>query len=150
MAIHHTQGNLLNSKCAALVSPVNCVGVAGAGLAKQFRDRWPRQVAGYTAFCRAGRMRPGVVHEAVLPDGRVMLSVPTKRHWRDRSRLPDVAAGILAMVEWCERTEPTSIAIPPLGCGLGGLPQHQVLNEINLRMADLPMEVWLYNFTEQR
>ncbi|MFE0472681.1 macro domain-containing protein [Streptomyces sp. NPDC058947] len=146
MPLRHTEGNLLNSTCQVLVNAVNCIGVTGAGIAKQFQDRWPEQVAEYREFCRAGKMQPGVIHEAVLPDGRVILSVPTKRHWRDRSLFSDVAKGIDAVVEWCDRVKPVSIAIPPLGCGLGGLPQRPVLNEINLKMADLPMEVWLYGF----
>jgi O-acetyl-ADP-ribose deacetylase (regulator of RNase III) len=150
MALHHTQGNLLDSDCYVLVNAVNCVGVTGAGLAKQFQDRWPNQVAEYREFCRSGQMWPGVIHEAVLPDGRVMLSVPTKRHWRYRSLLSDVTAGIAAMADWCGQVKPVSIAIPPLGCGLGGLPQHQVLNAITAKMADLPMETWLFNFTESR
>jgi O-acetyl-ADP-ribose deacetylase (regulator of RNase III) len=150
MTLHHTRGNLLNSNCYVLVNAVNCVGVTGAGLAKQFQDRWPDQVAEYREFCRAGKMKPGALHEAVLPDGRVMLSVPTKRHWRDRSLFSDVAAGIEAMVDWCDQVRPVSIAIPPLGCGLGGLPQHQILNAVTAKMADLPMETWLFNFTESR
>lgn len=89
MPLHHTTGDLLKSTCRALVNPVNCMGVAGAGLAKQFQDRWPSQIAEYRDFCRSGRMRPGVIHEARLPDGRSILSVPTKRHWRDRSQLSD-------------------------------------------------------------
>lgn len=145
MSLHFITGNLLDSTCMVLVNPVNCLGVAGAGLAKQFKDRWPEQVAEYSAFCRTGGMQPGVLHEALLPDGRSILSVPTKRHWRDASRFEDVKLGIEALVEHCQDGVP-SIAIPPLGCGLGGLPKHLVLNTIKLKMRDLTTEVWLYGF----
>lgn len=148
MPLHYTGGDLLNSPCRVLVNAVNCVGVAGAGLAKQFQDRWPEQVAEYRNFCRAGKMQPGVVHEAPLPDGRRILSVPTKRHWRNRSTLPDVTLGIRAMARWCRETEVASIAVPALGCGLGGLPKSLVRSVIELEMADLSTEVWLYNLTE--
>jgi len=150
MPLHYTHGDLLDSGCLMLVNAVNCVGVAGAGLAKQFQDRWPEQVAEYRAFCLSGRMRPGVIHEALLPDGRSIVSVPTKRHWRDRSRLSDVTAGIRELARYCEDVDVPSIAVPPLGCGLGGLPQQQVLNEIKLSMAGLRTEIWLYNFTSSR
>ncbi|MCP9209595.1 macro domain-containing protein [Streptomyces sp. NEAU-Y11] len=146
MPLHFTSGDLLDSTCMALVSPVNCVGVAGAGLAKQFKDRWPRQVAEYAAFCRAGKMAPGVLHEALLPDGRSIVSVPTKRHWRDESRLSDVYSGINTLAEYCRDAGIPSMAIPALGCGLGGLPKHLVLNAIKLKMHDLQTEVWLYGF----
>lgn len=147
MPLHHTRGNLLDSSCQVLVNAVNCVGVTGAGIAKQFQDRWPKQVGEYREFCRAGQLRPGVIHEALLPDGRSIVSVPTKRHWRDSSRYADVAAGITELTRYCQETDASSIAIPPLGCGLGGLPQHLVLNAIRLKMSDLNTQVWLYNFT---
>lgn len=119
-------GNLLDSTAFGLVNPVNCVGVAGAGLAKQFRDRWPAQVAEYEAFCRAGKMRPGVIHDALLPRGQRILSVPTKRHWRDASTLEDVSAGLQALAQYLEETNLASAALPALGCGLGGLPKREV------------------------
>lgn len=146
MPLHSARGNLLDSNCQVLVNAVNCVGVAGAGLAKQFQDRWPDQVEEYRRFCRAGKMRPGVVHEALLPDGRSIVSVPTKRHWRDRSQLIDVTSGIRALAAYCRETEPASIAIPALGCGLGGLPKGPVLSAIRAAMSDLPCQVYLYGF----
>lgn len=149
MPLRHVIGDLLESDCQVLVNAVNCVGVTGAGLAKQFAERFPAQVAEYREFCRAGRMRPGVLHSAALPGGRLIVSVPTKRHWREPSRFPDVAKGVAALAGYCEEFEVPSVAVPPLGCGLGGLPQHQVLNAIRLKMADLATEVWLYNFNER-
>lgn len=146
MPLHYRDGDLLKSNCQVLVNAVNCVGVAGAGLAKQFQDRWPEQVAEYRDFCRAGKMRPGVVHDALLPDGRRILSVPTKRHWSNRSAFSDVALGIRSMARWCRETGTTSIAVPALGCGLGGLPRHRVKEAIELEMADLRCQVHLYGF----
>src|ERR1044072_9642752 len=103
MPLIWTQGNLLDSQAQVLVDWVNCVGVPGAGLARQFRDRWPAQVGEYVTFCREGRMKPGLVHDAVLPDGRRILSIATKRHWRgnsptgdDELRLAGVAAELAA------------------------------------------------------
>lgn len=146
VSLHYRTGNLLDSPCQVLVNAVNCVGVAGAGLAKQFQDRWPEQVAEYREFCRAGKMRPGVVHEASLPEGRSILSVPTKRHWRNPSAFQDVALGIRAMARWCREGEITSIAVPALGCGLGGLPRNLVRGAIEMEMSDLRCQVHLYGF----
>lgn len=148
MPLHFKTGDLLKSDCHGLVNPVNCIGVAGAGLALQFRNRWPRQVAEYTAFCQTGKMKPGVVHNAALPDGRRILSVPTKVHWRDQSLIENVALGIQGLVKYCQATAIPSVAVPPLGCGLGGLQQHLVLNLIRLNMADLGTEVHLYGFKD--
>jgi O-acetyl-ADP-ribose deacetylase (regulator of RNase III) len=145
VTFHHATGNLLDSHCTGLVNPVNCVGVAGAGLARQFRDRWPVQVAEYTKFCRDGKMRPGVIHEALLPTGQTILSVPTKRHFRDQSRLDDVRLGVRALAEWLRRS-PVTIAIPPLGCGLGGLPKAEVLALIEEELGEAEVDIWLYDF----
>lgn len=148
MALYYTAGDLLESDCQVLVNAVNCVGVAGAGIAKQFRERWPAQVAEYEAFCSAGKMRPGIVHDALLPDGRRILSVPTKRHWRSRSDYYDVILSIRAMAHWCREVKPESIAVPALGCGLGGLSTESVRRVIEKEMSDLPCRVYLYGLGE--
>lgn len=141
-------GDLFESDCRVLVNAVNCVGVAGAGLALQFKRHFPEQVNEYVAFCRAGRMRPGVVHDAALPDGRRIVSVPTKRHWRDHSSLDDVAVGLRALALYCRETGMESIAVPALGCGLGGLPQVQVAREIKRTLSDLSCRVDVYGLTD--
>lgn len=146
MPIIPATGNLLDSKAQGLVNPVNCVGVAGAGLALQFRKRWPVQVAEYTAFCKANKMRPGVVHDALLLDGRRILSVPTKRHWRENSRPEVVALGLAALNAYLEATGLESVAVPPLGCGLGSLPRFQVAALIKIWLSDSPAVVHVYGF----
>lgn len=149
MPLHHATGNLLDSNCQTLVNAVNCVGVAGAGLARQFRDRWPEQVAEYTAFCRAGSMRPGIVHEALLPDGRSILSVPTKWHYRNAARFEDVRLGIAALASHLRDQAVPSAAVPALGCGLGGLPPARVLAVVETALSGLPMEIYLYGFKKE-
>lgn len=146
MPLIPTEGDLLNCKAQGLVNAVNCVGVAGAGLARQFRDRWPVQVAEYAAFCRTGKMRPGVVHDALLPDGRRILSVPTKRHWRDASRLEDVSLGLAGLKKYLDETGLVSVALPALGCGLGGLPAFQVARLVSYWLGDNMSVIYLYGF----
>lgn len=144
MPLITTKGDLLDSPAQGLVNPVNCVGVAGAGLARQFRDRWPVQVAQYAAFCKAGKMRPGIIHDALLPDGRKVLSVPTKRHWRDDSLPNDVAASLGGLRRYLLDTGLESVALPPLGCGLGGLSRVLVARMIQTSLSGLDAEIFVY------
>lgn len=137
-------GNLLDSSARGLVNPVNCVGVAGAGLARQFRTRWPDQVAEYSAFCRTGKMLPGVVHDALIPGGKRILSVPTKKHWQDDSTIEIVAMGLAGLKRYLEDTELVSVALPALGCGLGGLPKWQVVQLVRHWLGDAPNVIYTY------
>lgn len=148
MPIIWTEGNLLDSAAQGLVNPVNCVGVPGAGLAKQFYERWPGPVSEYKSFCRAGRMRPGMVHDAVLGDGRRILSIATKRHWRDPSRLADVDLGLSALKEYLDATGLISVAVPALGCGLGGLEKDVVARRVKFWLADNFSVVYAYGMTD--
>lgn len=144
MPLIPARGNLLDSPARGLVNAVNCVGVAGAGLALQFRQRWPEQVAEYAAFCEAGKMRPGMVHDSLLPDGRRILSVATKRHWKELSHLYDVSAGLYALRRYLDETGLESVALPALGCGLGGLPRPQVAHLVKHWLGNSPATVHVY------
>jgi len=150
MPIIWTDGNLLDSQARGLVSPVNCVGVPGAGLAKQFRDRWPVQVEEYVTFCREGRMKPGLVHDAALPDGRRILSIATKRHWRDASRIEDVDLGLSALKEYLDTVGLISVAVPALGCGLGGLRKEIVAERLKFWLDDNFSVVYAYGLGDGR
>ena len=141
------KGNILNSTAEGLVNPVNCVGVPGAGLARQFYERWPAQVDEYKTFCREGWMRPGLVHDALLPGGQRILSIATKRHWRDPSELTDVAAGLEALAMYCQTIGIASVALPALGCGLGGLRKEDVGRLVQLKLHGIPCEFHLYGLT---
>lgn len=149
MPLHNAEGNLLDSGFHVLVNAVNCIGVAGAGLALQFKRRWPEQVAEYTLACREGQVSPGDLHEAALPDGRVILSVPTKRHWQDASHLADVSLGVDALVRYCRAARPPSMALPALGCGLGGLPRHQVRALFARKLSGLPCDIHIYGLGDK-
>lgn len=128
-AITYGPGDIFATDAEALVNPVNCVGVMGAGLALAFRRRYPEHYREYVAACHTGRMRPGTVHVHQHKPGvtpRYIVAVPTKRHWRERSRLDDVAAGTAALARTLTRLRIESVAIPALGCGLGGLEWKEV------------------------
>lgn len=145
-------GNILDSGAAALVNPVNCVGVSGAGLAKAFALRYPRWAAAYKVAAKRGEIRIGHVwrHAAdVAFDAPLIYALPTKQHWREPSRLEDVAAGLRSLPAdvVCGEFKPLSIAIPAVGCGLGGLDYRDVRPLIVAaaeRMERAGVTVYLY------
>jgi O-acetyl-ADP-ribose deacetylase (regulator of RNase III) len=122
--IEPAHGNLLTAEAQALVNAVNCVGVMGKGLALQFKQAFPANFKAYEAACAAGVVMPGrmLIHDnAGLVQPRWIINFPTKRHWRDPSRLEDIASGLKSLVADVQRLGIRSIAVPALGCGLGGL-----------------------------
>ncbi|MCY4319582.1 MAG: macro domain-containing protein [Alphaproteobacteria bacterium] len=126
--IHFVQGNIFDSGCGALVNPVNCVGIMGKGLALQFKHRFPANFVAYAEACRRRELVPGHLHvfEAGASAPHLIVNFPTKRHWRDASRLDDIALGLNALAAAIASHGIRSLAIPPLGCGLGGLPWPEV------------------------
>jgi O-acetyl-ADP-ribose deacetylase (regulator of RNase III) len=122
--IEIARGNLLLAEVDALVNTVNCVGFMGKGIALQFKLAFPANNKAYEAACARGEVVPGrmLVHDnGGLVNPRWIINFPTKRHWRGKSRLEDVAAGLKALIADVQRLGIRSIAVPPLGCGLGGL-----------------------------
>ncbi|GAA2134004.1 macro domain-containing protein [Kitasatospora kazusensis] len=142
--IHETNGNLLRDDAHALVNTVNTVGVMGKGLALQFKRAFPDMFATYASACRAGQVQPGVVFPIGLPDGRWVLNFPTKRHWRQPSRLDDIQSGLDDLVRVIAELKLQSVAVPPLGCGNGGLPWSQVRSLIMEKLGGLDIDVRLY------
>ena len=135
--IRFTRGDLFASGCQALVNPVNCVGVMGKGLALQFRHRFPANYEAYRDACARCEVRPGrcLVFDTGAEPARFVVNFPTKRHWRDRSRIEDVAGGLDDLTGILHRGTIGSVAIPPLGCGLGGLPWSEVRSLMVDRLA---------------
>lgn len=138
--INTTQGNLLAADVEALVNTVNCVGVMGRGIALQFKDSYPANFAVYSAACAAGEVEPGkmfVFETGHLTNPRFIINFPTKRHWRGNSRLEDIEAGLVDLRNVIIERRIKSIALPPLGSGLGGLPWPAVKARILERLAGL-------------
>jgi O-acetyl-ADP-ribose deacetylase (regulator of RNase III) len=118
------RGNILEADVDALVNAVNCVGVMGKGLALQFKKAFPDAFRAYQGACRARELAPGRMHvvDTTRAGGpKYVIHFPTKRHWRDPSRLEDIEAGLDALVQEVRDRGIRSIAVPALGCGLGGL-----------------------------
>ncbi|MDZ7621343.1 MAG: macro domain-containing protein [Candidatus Competibacteraceae bacterium] len=139
--IELTRGNLLEAETEALVNTVNCVGAMGKGIALQFKQAFPDNFKAYQAACRASEVVPGkmFIHaNGDLVNPRYIINFPTKRHWRGPSRLEDIESGLAALVADVQRLGIHSIAMPPLGCGLGGLDWRIVRSMIEQAFAALP------------
>jgi O-acetyl-ADP-ribose deacetylase (regulator of RNase III) len=122
--IELTQGDILTANTEALVNTVNCVGVMGRGIALQFKKAYPANFKAYKAACDAKTMQPGkmlVFDLNQLSPPHFIINFPTKRHWKGNSRIEDVQAGLIDLINVVQQHKIQSIAIPPLGCGLGGL-----------------------------
>ena len=138
--IRFKTGDILAEDAEALVNTVNCVGVMGRGVALQFKKAFPDNFRAYAAACRRGDVRPGrlfVFETGALTNPRYIVNFPTKRHWRGRSRLGDIDAGLSDLVRQLRRRGIRSIAVPPLGAGLGGLDWRAVRRRIETALEGL-------------
>jgi len=146
--IEYKQGDILTEDVEALVNTVNCVGFMGRGIALQFKKAWPDNFKAYAAACRGKRVQPGrmfVFDTGQLTNPRYIINFPTKRHWRGKSRLEDIEAGLEALADEVRERNIRSIAIPPLGAGLGGLDWEDVRPRIERIVEKLPnVKVVLY------
>lgn len=123
-------GNLFDSKASTLVNAVNCVGVMGAGIAAEFKRRFPDMFEVYRTGCLGGWYRlgepwaaevecPGCIAPCQLTH---VVNFPTKKHWQDPANPEAIVTGIRFLSSRCEDWGIASLAVPALGCGLGGLP----------------------------
>jgi O-acetyl-ADP-ribose deacetylase (regulator of RNase III) len=143
-----TEGNLLKADAEALVNTVNCAGHMGKGIALQFKKAFPENYEAYRRACDAEQVRPGqmfIFDTDTMFNPRHIINFPTKRHWRGKSLYEDIESGLKALVEDVRRLGIRSIAIPPLGCGLGGLDWNRVRMMIEEAFTALPeVEVMLF------
>ncbi len=122
--IKFTSGDILRADAEAIVNTVNCVGVMGRGIALQFKKAWPDNFKAYAAACKQNEVKPGsmfIVETGQLTNPQYIINFPTKRHWRGASKIEDVEQGLHALARDIKEKGIKSIAIPPLGSGLGGL-----------------------------
>lgn len=138
--LEYKSGDILNEEVDALVNTVNCVGVMGRGIALQFKNAFPKNYKAYEAACKNKDVSPGrmfVFSTGMLIPPYYIINFPTKRHWRGKSSLNDIENGLDDLARVIQTLGISSIAIPPLGCGLGGLPWAAVRKEIEQRLSHL-------------
>lgn len=142
--ITEVTGSIFDADVEALVNPVNCVGVMGAGLAKQFKEKYPEYFEAYKEACSRRIFKLGQV--VYYPIRRrdlgfkpwLLISFPTKNHWKDQTTLNSIELGLRDLKEavvWVHLLK--SIAIPALGCGCGGLDWEEVRLLIYEILGDL-------------
>jgi len=144
-----SSGNLLAAPAEALVNTVNTEGVMGKGIALQFKNMFPVMFKEYVDACKVGAVKLGKMdlhHLSSIGDGpQWIVNFPTKGHWRAKSRIKDIEAGLESLVQDIQRLGIKSIAVPPLGCGNGGLEWSEVRPIIESAFAAIPeVEVLLY------
>lgn len=138
--IEFKSGDILKEQVEAVVNTVNCVGVMGRGIALQFKKAYPQNFKAYADACKRKEIHPGqmfIVKVSDLINPKYVVNFPTKRHWKGPSRIEDIEAGLDALVAEIKRLEIGSIAIPPLGCGLGGLDWSVVKPKITSALASI-------------
>ncbi|MFG1988630.1 macro domain-containing protein [Actinoplanes sp. NPDC048988] len=131
------RGDLLTADAEALVNAVNTAGVMGKGIALQFKRTFPANCRAYRAACSRAEVRVGEMW-VFEEGGRSIVNFPTKRHWRDKSRLGDIETGLDSLVSLVRERGTTSIALPALGCGAGGLAWTDVRPLIERACARIP------------
>ncbi|MDQ2695129.1 MAG: macro domain-containing protein [Pseudomonadota bacterium] len=137
--IQYKTGDILTENAEALVNTVNCVGIMGRGIALQFKNAFPENFKAYAAACKRNEVQPGrmfVFKTGRLTNPRYIINFPTKRHWRGKSRMADIDAGLAALAEEIRSRDIRSIAIPPLGSGLGGLDWSEVRPRVEAMLRE--------------
>ena len=144
MTIKYTTGNILRDMSEALVNPVNCVGVMGAGLALHFKRAFPDNFAAYKVACDDNLVRLGKVFVFSNDEGRTIINFPTKDHWQDKSLLQNIRYGLEDMVNEINDRGIKSVAVPEIGCGLGGLKWSLVQPLIDSYLSDIDANVTVF------
>ena len=140
-------GNLLEADVEALVNTVNTVGVMGKGIALQFKKAFPANFRAYVKACKKDEVALGtmfVFDNGMVTVPRWIINFPTKGHWRSKSRMGDVEQGLDDLARVIADCGITSIAVPPLGCGHGGLDWAEVEPLIHRKLGELPVTVHLF------
>lgn len=138
--ITYTKGNLLDADVEVLVNAVNTVGVMGKGIALMFKQRFPKNMQEYVVACKAGQVQIGQMFATrtdATTGAKWIVNFPTKQHWRGYSQMAWIEEGLQDLRRFIIENDIKSIAIPPLGAGLGGLSWHDVKPRIIEALQDL-------------
>lgn len=146
--IHYKKGNLLQDDAQVLVNTVNLEGVMGKGIALTFKQAFPKNFAVYVKQCREETLTIGklcIVQDFNISYGhKTIINFPTKNRWRRPSKYAYIRLGLTALRNYLLETKPVSIALPPLGCGNGGLDWQQVRPMVEHALQGLDISVAIY------
>ncbi len=159
MSIEFSAGDIFDAQTDAIINPVNCVGVMGKGLALEFKKRFPISSKGYIEACARNIVKIGELFVFTptrdpwwRENGKYVIHFPTKKHWRDPSKLEYVESGVQDFGRVFRSLKIKSVAIPALGCGCGGLDWEIVKPVImeGLRYVDEKIKVVLFEPEKQK
>lgn len=145
MMVEYRQGDLLNSNIEVLVNAVNRLGFMGAGIAKAFKDKYPQMFLDYKKSCLEGHYDMCFTHYYKDESGKLICNLRTVDD-KLKGVYAFVEAGLLELRDFMEQNRLKSVAIPPLGCGIGGLDKEIVKDSILKIFGDSDLELYLYNF----
>jgi O-acetyl-ADP-ribose deacetylase (regulator of RNase III) len=151
--INYITGNILESKAEALINTVNTVGVMGKGIALQFKKAYPNNFKAYAEACKRNEIITGklfVTQDSNLNSGeKYIINFPTKKDWRKPSEYSYIEDGLNDLILVLSEKRIKSIAIPPLGAGIGGLEWVKVKRLIENKLKHLDIEIQVYEPTHQ-
>ena len=146
--IKFTKGDMMSSSAEALINTVNTVGVMGKGIALQFKESFPANFATYVKACKNGELVPGKLlvtkEKNTAGEEKIIINFPTKKHWRYPSTYEYIESGLQALVDVIKKYDIKSMAIPPLGCGNGGLKWDVVKKIIVNALQEIDAEIVVY------
>ena len=142
MAIEYKTGDIFTSECCALVNPVNTVGIMGKGLAKQFKEKYPHNFNVYSLVCRASEIQMGEMF--VVCDMKTIINFPTKDHWRNGAKIDWIKEGLKDLKYTIKSLNIPSVALPKIGCGLGGLDWRDVKPLIEAELGEIDCKIEVY------
>lgn len=151
MVINFEIGNIFESKAEALINPVNTKGVMGKGLALQFKQKFPKNFIYYKEKCNLNQLDIGTDLIYYKENGKIIINFPTKQDWRQPSKLEFIQIGLLKLKELILKEKITSIAIPPLGAGNGGLNWNTVKEELinfSNNLHEIDINIFIYEPSE--
>lgn len=146
--LRYIKGDMLRAQAEALVNTVNTVGVMGKGIALQFKEAFPLNTKAYIKACKNEELTVGkllAVWDTNLLFGRkLIINFPTKKHWRQPSKYEYIESGLIALAELLVKEDIKSVALPPLGCGNGGLEWPRVRTLIEKYLGELPIDIQVF------
>jgi len=147
--IRYIKGNIFESSAQAIVNTVNTVGVMGKGIELQFKKAFPSNYRAYVAACKKNEIAIGklfVYKDSNIFSGeKIIINFPTKTDWRKPSEYEYIEKGLLHLIEIIKQYNITSIAIPPLGAGNGGLEWERIKKLLTDTLQEVNAEIFIFN-----
>jgi len=135
--ITYLEGTVFNAPVKTYVNTVNCAGIMGAGIALEFKLRYPEMFQDYVAKCKSKKMKVGTPRIYEYSENVWIMNFPTKGHWRYPSKIAWIEQGLKYFAENYKKRNIGSIAFPKLGTNNGGLEWKEVKVLMEKYLSDL-------------